>query len=120
MKSTLFLYGSYKAIEHELVKRYRDACKGFGHCDANGKVTLGNEVHFLKTAVRGDAGHERVLKQTGKPVPDQKLVKRLDEFSQAFRNTAAHPTEFPLERLDKMRKALFPNRLLRDIADALL
>lgn len=109
-----------KAIEHELVSRYGEACKKHGHHDSAGRVALGNVVYFLKTAAGGDAQHQATLEKLGRRIPDVKLVKRLGGLNRDFRNRAAHPAPFPLETLDRLRRELFPNGLLREIADGLL
>ncbi len=109
-----------KAIEHELVSRYGEACKKHGHYDKAGRVSLGHVIQFLGKAANGDAQHQETLETIGRKVPDGKLVDRLYLLNGKFRNPAAHPAEFPLNLVESLREELFAKKLLREIADGLL
>jgi hypothetical protein len=110
-----------KAIEKELVGRYRDICRRHEHCDASERVTLGNVVTLIKQASEGDQARIESLNEIGcKTPPDKSLTERLARLNAKYRNEAAHPNKFPLQKLDDLRQELFTDGLLRDVLEKLL
>jgi hypothetical protein len=108
-----------KALEQELVTRYRDICLAVKEKSSD-RVTLGTVTRFLRDASRGDQERVRLLAGIGRAAPPRKLATQLHDLAMSFRNAAAHPSDFDVGHLDRLRRLLFMDRLLHQVAITVL
>lgn len=108
-----------KALEHELARHLEESLKTGGYISSERPRGLGNYIFFLRKATGNDARARSICSRIGFKVPSRELCERLDAFAKRFRNPAAHPENFDLEKIDHLHQMLFPEHLLRNVFDLL-
>jgi hypothetical protein len=103
----------FKVIETEMTSRLK-------YYDEKGKPpTLGNIIGEFKQFSNGKQSTlgELVDKIFPSLIDEKKHINKLFSLIQGYRNPAAHPSDYPSEKIKKLREKLFDEGLLRNILE---
>lgn len=110
--------GYLKAIEHELLKRYKPVLKSLAYkqyCEAKqhhaGKPTFGTVTYLVFNHSKLPAPLQRRIETERLAYHSSPDLVRLLKESRTLRNAAAHPSNFPAQKMTRTLEIVFVEKI---------
>ncbi len=110
-----------KPFEHEIRRRYEKSYRTWNIEEKDAKQV--DAVAIIKMLIKYKTlspSIQAMIDATGATLHNKrKLLERIEHLMVNYRNVGAHPNEFPIDVLNKLRKNLFEDEILSKFIDCL-